>query len=213
MKENIRKIIIFIILVIVVLLTFIIVLIVKNNNTNVEKKVRGNELIKPTYKIEEIKSISNYITINNCINTYLKYINNNEIEALKYILISDYKDNNNIIDDIKNIKGENEFFINKVLTYNANININTYLISGKVFNKSNKQLIDVEFLLNIDSINSTFELAPLEKVYKDYIKFENDNFQIDTDIDKKINDIIENKYNSVEIVKGLRRERYYKILF
>lgn len=212
MKENIKKIIIFIILVIILLSTFIIILVIKNNN-NVEKNIPGNEIIKPTYKLEKIKSISNYMTINNCINTYLKYINNNEKEALNYILIADYKDNNNINDDIKNIKGENEFFINKVLTYNANISINTYLVSGEVFNKSKNQLINVEFLLNIDNVNSTFEIAPLGKVFKDYINLENDDFKIDTSIDKKINNISKNNYNSVEIVNGLRRERYYKVLF
>lgn len=220
MINKLKKIIVIIIILIIIICSMLI--INKNDNNNYNEKIEFNNqandyLLVIDYSIEEIKSIPTFQTINNCVNLLIKYNIENNSEALKSIYIKDYLEDNKNVKINKMSNEETEYMIRKVYRYEASHTVKTYFIQGYILNKNNKTTESFDLLLNFDYKNNSFELAPLDGIYNNYIDYSDfNNIKIkDKSINNKIIEIEPNKYNTVDmdIVMGIRRKTNYGILF
>ncbi len=202
------KLIIFTILIIIIILIYILIANNINNsqeNGNIDENLFGNNLAKPNYELEETKSASTFTTLSNAINIFLKYLNENNSEALKNILINDYLKNGNseILPKVNYAYG---YKINKVARYESKLFITTYFVYGDILNKENKSKKEFNLVINIDDTNKTFDLAPMGEVYKKYIDYSDyNNIKVDKAIENEISNIKLNEYNKIEIANGFRR--------
>ena len=86
-----------------------------------------------TYTVKEEKNVSSYISINRCIDIFLKYIKDSNTEAVFSVLTKDYKEIENITIDnifekIKRIEGNVQFNSDKVYLYDSDFFFNTYIV-------------------------------------------------------------------------------------
>lgn len=219
--KKIKKIIIIIIIIIVILLG-ILFFINKNAiiNTSFTDNIEpGNETFKPSYNISEIKSISSFETIDNCVNKFLNYVKENNSNAVYSILINNFIDDNkitksNVLNNVIKINYECEYMTKKVYEYSADLSIKTYFVNGYILNKDNGTKQNCDFVINLDTKNNAFEIAQLEKTYTKYIVIDETNISIKNDTLKdEIKSITLNEFNSMKMVNGLRRKTNNGILF
>ena len=181
-----------IIIVLLIILLISICLLLYNNkqqdiNQNVNNIEPGSGKIEATYKLKKTESIPSYIIVNNCANRYFEYIREKNIEALNTILISDYQNNNQSINKIDFLS---QFNAKIIYEYNANISIKTFFVKGILINKENNTVNEILLIINVDYINNTFEISPLEGTYSQYIKASNfENIEVSQDIEKEIKSI------------------------
>lgn len=176
---------------IALLMIIIAVLTILNNHkkqANNEEIQPGNQELKPTYKTTKVSSISTYMTINNCVNTYLSNIKENKLEQ------------NKLEHFITDIKFENEFLADEILEYNGDLNLKTYFVNGYVLNKENYQKIKISAVIRIDNTNSTFQIDALEKDYNYYIE-------------NNVSTIKKANYNEIQIVRGLNEKDIMQFYF
>lgn len=204
MKPKLKVIII--ICVFIVLLISIILLLVNSNqqnkNENIQNIEQGNGKIEATYKLKTTKSIPSYITVNNCANKFFNYIKEDNMKALKSLLINDYKTNEA---SMNQINYDCQFNADVIFEYEAKVGIKTYLVKGHLLNKDKKTSEELLLIVNVDYTYNTFEIAPLEGTYSDYLNYSNfENIEVSKEIEKEISNIKENEYNKAEIANGLR---------
>lgn len=193
------------------LITFFIININQSEYTNVPENIEMDKYVyDATYTVKEEKNVSSYISINRCIDIFLKYIKDSNTEAVFSVLTKDYKEIENITIDnifekIKRIEGNVQFNSDKVYLYDSDFFFNTYIVTGKIINSTNNLCEEYNYLLNIDIRKRTFEIAPIEGKYSDYISFRKGNvYDVNTDILAKIEHKIEpNNYNEADLAIGI----------
>ena len=201
MKNTKRFLIVFIIL-ILVLISVIVFIISNTKNDEQNISIQSlNENFEAKFELKQIKSATQYTIINNCIKKYYSTISNEEIYDL---LIEDYIEKNDITKNnfsnkLQKIDYNYDYLINTVYEYETNLSIKTYFVYGNLINKDNYSTENNNFVINIDYTNNTFEIAPFDNVYDNYIKKENDKIiSIDTKIEEKIQSINKNDSNYVD---------------
>ena len=220
MMKAIKKFIILIIIIIVVLLSIIFIInnTAKNDNENLNTEP-GNESFKPTYSVSNIRAISSYETINNCVNKYMEYIRQNNIDGVYSVLNKNYITENkitkeNVLRNVIKINYESEYMTKNAFEYSADLNIETYFTKGYILNKDDKTKQEYNFVINIDRKNKSYEIAQLEKTYTKYINIGENNIEIkDDNLKNEIINIGLNDFNNVEIVNGIRSKADNGILF
>lgn len=211
MGKKITLRLIIIVAIVLALILAIIIPIMDNKETENAISQEVDTPLNPMNSVLEINSISTNINITACVNAYLSYNANNNEKAIYGLLIEDYKNEekiteDNVISKIYNINYVSEFIINKVYSYEAELGITTYFVYGEVLNKENKTKEEFDVVINIDNVNKTFELAPMGKVYEEYVDYSNyNNIKVKESIEKEIKKIEPNIYNQVNEVNGLRR--------
>lgn len=176
---------------IALLMIIIAVLTILNNHkeqANNEEIQPGNQELKPTYKTTKVSSISTYMTINNCVNTYLSNIKENKIQQNKLEYF------------IKEIDFENEFLADEVLEYSGDLNVKTYFVTGNILNKETYEKVKINVVIRIDNANSTFQIDALKTEYTDYI-------------DNNLSSIEKEDNNTIQIVKGLSEKDIVQFYF
>lgn len=172
----------------------------------------GNSNIEITHSLDEIKSVTDYETVSNCINVFLDYIYKNNQQAIDAIIIKDYNKNDSA--QLPKINYENEYSVKKIFCYDGNINVKTYLVFGDILNKEELNKEEFNFIVNIDIPKKTFEIAPLDAVYKDYVDFSDiNNIKISDSISEKIDRIQLNNYNEANIVQGIEEKQICTFYF
>ena len=211
-----KKILVLIICILLLVAIISVSLIIINNNSNETNQTPDDVqmdkyVYNATYKLEEEKNVASYITVNNCINNYLKYIADNNIDGIENVLTSNYKnknsiDRNNILSIIDKVNENCQYCADKVYTYDSDFFFNTYIVIGKIIDNVNNKAIERNFLLNIDGRKITFEIEPLENK-----SIENIDVQEISNINKEIN---LNDYNQADLAIGIDDKEvlnfYYK---
>lgn len=212
---------IFIMGICILVIIIILALFSLNNNFEGESEdelessnnVEGNLPIELSYEITSDKSISDFKTINDCMNTYLNYIKESNSEAILDVLIDDYVqelniNKNNVLNKIVVVNYEFEYMAKNVYKYDVNLNnVSTYFVKGYIINKDEKTKNEYNIVINIDSKNNTFELGTIEDTYTKYID-DVSNIKINNsdEFKKEIENISATEFNSIEIANGMRRQ-------
>ena len=193
------RLLIIIVLIVALLLSIVIVFFANNNNV-VSSDKTGNLPIEATYSLNTIKSISDYETLTNCINTLLKQVYDNNNEGINSLLINENKEKN----QLPKVDYNYDYVIKKVYDYDSKLYVRTYFVFGDILNKQEKNKTEYNFVINIDSVNKTFEIAQLEVAYSKYVDYsDKNNLKIDKSLAEIVTNIKQNDYNSAKIVEGL----------
>ena len=209
-----------IILIIICILLLILVFI--KNSKDSGKVPDGVEMDRNVYsatnKIVNEKNVATYMTANNCVKKYMDYILDENKEALKSILTTEYikeKDINqtNIMDNVNKIENGMIFNTEKIYSYDNDFYFNIYLVIGKMINTNTNSSYNCRFLLNIDGKKLTFRIAPLGE--NNYINYTDGNIKnINTEIFEKITREIErNDYNLADLAIGIGDKEVVKYYY
>lgn len=189
-------------MIILVIIIIILLLLIK---VNLNKEI-GNTIVELEEPIDfsekgihVVDDKSKYYTVRNCINNYLNYLDiNNSIyyvgdETLLYLqkeyinelLSQEYKEKNNIslsnISDYIETFEENCIFIPLQVRVLEGEKVNKYIAYGIVQTViENKFIKEAYYIVNLDYINKTFSIEPIDEEYQniDDIKFDNKNIII-----------------------------------
>lgn len=226
--DKLKKYMIILVIVIILIIAILLVLlkININNNENKSKNSDGDigESIEITNKIEDVTDISDFKSVENCIQKYYNMINNesfdfyerddegtykkiNEENIRKMrlnLLSNEYIKNNNITTSnlYEFIKTTNEPY--NVITLKmkkiVNTNIDKYLAQGICINSDNKVSDEFFIIVNVDDKNKTFSVEPILDKYNDIneIEFKNDNGNEEIK-SNDYNEYIKEIYNNEEI--------------
>lgn len=222
-KKHFKLIIsVFIVLVIIIILTIMLLILnIKESSNNEQPNIGdpGIELDFSNSKIEKVTENAFYYTVRNCINNYLDYLNNNnsiyyiggeqDLEIQKEIvynlLNSEYikKQNINVKNVLNNIKTVNQkqIFIPLQINMLEKQRINKYIAYGIIQTEDNKFLEESYFIIDLDKINKTFSIEPVEQEYTDIdeIKIENNDVPINiNDSNVYMEQVITNEYMATE---------------
>lgn len=221
-----KKLIAIIIIVTILILSILTSVIISSKSDNVQEgKVPDDiEMDKtvytPTYALAEVKNVANMMTINNCIDIYINYICKGDSTALYEISIDNYVKNNNInkeniLEESVKVNNQCKYKTDKAYEYDNGLYLKTYLLFGKIIDTQNKTILKANFALNIDTRNRTMEVAPLEKVYSDYISItkENEIKIVEEKFKGVVKEIPVNDYNMANIAVGVGNIEVMKYYF
>lgn len=212
MENKYLKILMTIIVVIILIIILTIFLILNMSNNLIQNEISNN--IGETDTIAEKTMIekTNYYIVRNCINEYLSYLNeensiyyigdekNTDIQKsyIKKIVSTEYLQ----IDNIKTIN-EQYIFIPLQMEVLPKENINKYIVYGIIQTVDNKFIEEAYFIVNIDKINKTYSIEPLEQENINIDKIENNNVSI------KSNDI--NNYTEINVTDEYVIKEYFQL--
>lgn len=199
--KNLNKIIVLVIIDILCIVSIITFLKVnqgkKNEIVNSVENVREKE-----NEIINTISENTYFQLDECINIYFDFINNNNKSALGNIVIDDYK-NQVYTTDFKNLKyySNQKYIINEVYSLNATY-VKPYYIKGTL-RYENKEQYEY-FIVYYDYNNSTFEIKEIDE--REFNSFLQGNVQFsEKNIQKNENNLMTKiNFSEEEIV-----ERYF----
>lgn len=229
-----KKLKIFILLMIVIIIIFTIIFVIvlnKNVNSYVPEEVGGNtgntEYEDFGYKIREVTSINDYYIVQTCVNKFYNYYmqsfqNNSDEESLKSSIETFYNmldteyinekeiTKENILNKIEKID-ESDIYITETLValQNENNNMYVYFVKGFLNNLSTSENKDFYLIVEIDSLNRTFEI-----VLEDYIKEKGwDKVKIGDAIQIVNQKEIENRGNNQYRYNSINQTTYVSDLF
>lgn len=233
MEKKYTKLIMTIAVVLIIIIILIILLILKinknnySNQTQVSQGDAGLENDFSTSTLETVTEKIDYYTVRNCINMYLNFLNTDssiyyiggesnldiQKEYIYDILSIEYLEKNNI---------SKENLLNKIDMINEEViyvplqmkvirkeNVNKFLTYGIIQTLSNYEFIkDVYFIVNLDYINKTFSIEPIDMEYNNIedIFIENANISIEkNDNNLYSNQKITNEYVTKEYFNLYKR--------
>lgn len=229
-----KKLKIFIMLTIVIIIIAIVIFVIllnKNINSYIPEEVGGNtgntEYEDFGYKIREVTSISDYYVVQTCVNKFYNYYmqsfqNNSDEEVLKSSIETFYNmldteyinekeiTKENILNKIEKID-ESDIYITETLValQNENNNMYVYFVKGFLNNLSTSESKDFYLIVEIDSLNRTFEI-----VLEDYIKEKGwDKVKIGDTIQIVTQKEIENRKNNQYRYNTINETTYVSDLF
>lgn len=205
MKKFKFIIIILVIFIIIILTSILIVNNTENNLNKTNNSEPGNSNLEPNMQLIEDKSISDYKNISNIVNNILS---NDNKQIQESVLIAEYK---NSSEKMPNIPEKGMYFIDRIYKYEAEISITTNFVYGYILDRETMEKSEYNLIINIDYINNTFELAPMGKVYLNYVDY--DKLEINDKIQNEIKEIKVNKYNTFNKVNGLGQKDIMQFYF
>lgn len=166
----------FIIIIIIILLIICIIistiLKIKNNNVNSIQNVENViEEDKKYENLENVNSSTAYFTVQSCVNQYISYVCNKDIEAILVLLDSNYLEKNNItkenvLDQIGEIPENGAFEAEKMYMEKIDENANKYYVLGtlKQDNFEQENVLNDKFsiIINMNLDDMVFSVEPLK---------------------------------------------------
>ncbi len=204
----------------------------KDNTEASEEIVETEEIMhageaEEEEKSDQIRDPEEFFTVSSCVSQYLDFLNKN------YEIYYGYDDNNNytqitnpseIILEVlsekyikeKNISKDNlqkyiQLFEDKVsfvplkMRMIENAEVQKYLVYGIIESLDNKYLRDMYLFVNLDGLNTTFSIEPIEKKYNDIMDFEYINEE------SSINPNDFNEYIPVEVDSEYMCRQYFNL--
>lgn len=229
MKKIKISIIILIILISISIVAIIILNKSNNEATNNLIKPQNVGTIPETTETIDVQDESRYFTVVNCINEYLSKININnsayygrgennepilivEEEDIKqniYDLLSKkYIEENQIdLDNLNNfveMTEEDSIFVPITIEQKAGENSTKYLATGIIQDLNNNYIDDLNIIVNLDTINSTYSIEPLENSNNGNIENEDESIEKNDNNSFKIQKIT-NEYVSTQLFIRFKR--------
>lgn len=159
MRKNILLIIISVLIIITVIIC-ILLNVIKNTKGKENTNLQISNTVSETEneELKEVKSATEYFTVQSCVNKYLTYIEEKDISSILKILDVEYINNNNItennvLNNIGNISEVAIFEAKKMYVEKIDQNNNKYYITGIL----KKDSMDAENGLEI--IKDNFNIA------------------------------------------------------
>lgn len=159
------KYIIFTVIIIIIILIGAFFLIKNNNKNSVNVQESQNVIKIETIDTEEVTNSAMYFTVKSCVDTYVKYISEQNNEALYGILDKTYIEQNNInknniLSSISVLEGKNiDFNIQEMRVKDEDEEIQVYYIKGMLRNENDNKK-QIQLTVNIDMTNKVFTIMP-----------------------------------------------------
>lgn len=210
-----------------------IILLNKNNTEEPQEIVETEEIMHAGETEEEetsdqVRDSESFFTVASCVSQYLDFLNkkyeiyygydnnnNNYIqttdpsEMILQILSEKYIKQKNISqNNLQNhiqMQEDKVMFIPLQMRMIENSNIQKYLVYGMIENIDNEYIGDTYLFVNLDTLNTTFSIEPIEEKYSSIfdIKYTNEEGDIEP------NDI--NEYVSVEVDSEFMCQQYLNL--
>ena len=125
---------------------------------------------KKQSNIEIVKSSSKFYTVSNCIDRYLKYLFNEDVDNILLLLDKNYIKENNISKDnlfskIDKFDGINSFVGKKMYQEVIKDNITKYYVKGYLLKDvldNSDVMVDYYIIVILDNKNSTYSIIPYD---------------------------------------------------
>lgn len=197
---------------------------VNNEIVEVQDTLRPDETVQEEYSIEKERNATRFFTVQDCIQTYIDAINNNDAQAILDKLSTTYKEDNSIhesnISNLINLYNGNTFTAKEIEILRGD-RIFQYRVYGYLTNDQGRQYMYLK--VKTDKNNRTFEIEPyireeytsledipLEEANIDEIAKNDNNTFSYRDISKEeISRIYQRYYTNLEIE---RPEEAYEML-
>lgn len=197
---------------------------VNNEIVEVQDTLRPDETVQEEYSIEKERNATRFFTVQDCIQTYIDAINNNDAQAILNKLSTTYKEDNSIhesnISNLINLYNGNTFTAKEMEILRGD-RIFQYRVYGYLTNDQGRRYMYLK--VRTDKNNRTFEIEPyigeeytsledipLEEANIDEIAKNDNNTFSYRDISKEeISRIYQRYYTNLEIE---RPEEAYEML-
>lgn len=175
MRKNILLMIISVLIIITVVIC-ILLNIMKNTKNEENTNTQINNVVSKTdsKELKEVKSATEYFTVQSCVNKYLTYIEAQNISSILKILDVEYINNNNIteknvLNNVGNISEMVIFEAKKMYVEEIDQNNNKYYITGilkrdRMDDENGLKVIKDNFniAVKLDFENMIFSVIPLK---------------------------------------------------
>ncbi len=205
----------------------ILLFLLKLNQTLTKEDIHDNTVTEERQEIrqkEKVKEANTFYTVRNCVERYLGYVAQKDIESLMQVLDKSYIQKEQItsinIEEKINDLGVSKIYTAKTMYQEKNDeNIKTYYVSGTVRDDiMDMQTEEKPFYVTVklDTVNQTFSIMPEGYMFSVKTKKESENefcyiaiHQVDTYYNKSEIDItIKNKTNQPLELSNLSLEYY-----
>lgn len=175
MRKNLLLIIISVLIIITVIIC-ILLNVIKNtkNEENTNTQINNNTVSQiDTKELKEVKSATEYFTVQSCVNKYLTYIGGKNASSILKILDAEYINNNNIteknvLNNVGNISEMVIFEAKKMYVEQIDENSNKYYVTGilkrdSMDDENGLKVIKDNFniAIKLDFENMIFSVIPL----------------------------------------------------
>ena len=222
------------IIILIVLISISIIAIIILNKSNDETrnnliKPQNVGTVSETTETVDVQDESRYFTVVNCINDYLSKINinnsvyygrgeNNEqilivkeedIKQNIYDLLSkNYIEKNKIdlynLNNFIEMKEEDSIFVPITIKQKVGENSTKYLATGIIQDLNNNYIDDLNIIVNLDIMNSTYSIEPLENYNNGNIENEDESIEKNDNNSFNIQKIT-NEYVSTQLLVRFKR--------
>lgn len=221
-----------IILTVLILIIIIAIAILNRSNENSENnliKPQNVGTVAETTEFIDVQDERRYFTVVNCINDYLSKTNINnsayygrgennepiliveekEIKQMIYDVLSQkYIQENNIdlenLNNFVNLMQEDTIFVPITIKQKFGENAIKYFVTGIIQDLNNNYIDDLNIIVNIDSINSTYSIEPV--IGENFENIENEDISIESNGNNKFKSpTITNEYVSTQLLIRFKR--------
>ena len=221
-----------IILTVLIFIIIIAIAILNRSNENSENnliKPQNVGTVAETTELIDVQDERRYFTVVNCINDYLSKTNINntayygrgennepiliveekEIKQMIYDVLSQkYIQENNIdlenLNNFVNLMQEDTIFVPITIKQKFGENAIKYFVTGIIQDLNNNYIDDLNIIVNIDSINSTYSIEPV--IGENFENIENEDILIESNGNNKFKSpTITNEYVSTQLLIRFKR--------
>lgn len=134
------------------------------NENSVENQITQNDQ-KNSVETKEVTNPAMYFTIKSCIDSYMKYISEENKEAIYCLLSKNYIqenniDTNNVLEYVEKLSSKDlDFSIKEMKAENEGKDLQTYYINGTIRDNNNNKK-EAKITVNIDITNKVFNIIP-----------------------------------------------------
>lgn len=202
--KKLEKMIVFMVVIILIIVILLIINIIKQNKKENEIILKQGEtrIVGKNRKVLMVDSFQIYFQLDNCVSTFIEYVNNKNFKPIKSILIDDYSQQKYIGDNINldnYIKFMNsKYTIREIFSLDSTFE-KPYFIKGELINFSDIEL--KFFVVFLDVENNTFSIKEItEEEYQQMINgiFQFEEISINAN---EYNKIEKNYFSEEEIIK------------
>ena len=169
MNKLLKTIIIVIVIIVILIIALILLKNEKEYNSNeIPKTMEENIEIGGTKKIEKVTSRDDFYIIEKCIQKYMKYLKEKDVEKIYGCLDAEFLEKENITEDsiTKEIEDwkTGDFIAEKMYVYDDTETISEYFVAGLIENK------EYYIIVKVDYANETFSVLPNYYIDVEYME-------------------------------------------
>lgn len=220
MRKSAKRKLIIVTVIVLLLLSLLIILNIRKKM--LEKQARFDALnipqADPSYlytdtSIAKVDTMSTILALQDSMNTYYKYLNEENSSALAGIINKEYisengLNENNLVSTLKNNQQNKAFYVTDA--YYKEISFDheyKYWVFGKSYTTDYKNVETEQFIVNLDFFNFTFKITPVgKKTEEEFNSYMNNVIHSDNGdtvvAENNVTSIEKNNYNGFTLSKG-----------